>query len=722
MDRPTKVPRKLSSDATASSSAHAIKMSRASAAIAIAKVRQLTPFCSASALSAIVNMVQTTMPYLHRNIDRNMLREGRDAVCFEMTPYGPIHQEVSVQLTDNTFKQIEFQDPAAMLYKVCSTSMSFSLMLLRALDKHPNSQDQPWSLILYTDEVSPGNQMLQLNARKTWAFYWSILEFGPSVLSDEESWFEILLYRTTQTKCIKGGMSALFATVIKAFFNDSKHNMQTSGIYVQLCNGPRIRLFIKLRYMVADEAALHYSWGCKGSSGLKPCLKCDNVFNSKYATGPNSRNIIDSDHSNWAVTDKCLDTSKFVRSSKETILDIVDHLAAAKGTMSNGQFNAKATNLGWNYIPNGVLMDPICRPLVDPVEQTAFDHQHVFMVSGIFSIHLGFFMEFVTKLKITHAVFYKYCDAWNWPARMTATGVGAFCPERAKSSMRAGVFKSTASEARSITPVLGHYVNKTLMNSKDPTTRRHASSFMLLVEVVELLECVDRAPEAREQFRTSVVAYLKSFASVYGEENMVEKHHMALHVAEQIDRFGLGCYVLERKHKNIKKYSNEVVNTNSGWDRSVMREVTARHLAVMSHEQSVHYNVEPCLQNPGKCAKLLHAKLAAVFGHDAIINTSSTVRINEFERCSKGDVVLMLTEHGLLACHVKANISVHIDKLTNIYSLVHVWQLLEQHDRYSTWNTVDNAILCSSCDIVCACVWTRAGDIATVVHPKLIRL
>ena len=50
----------------------------------------------------------------------------------------------------------------------------------------------PWSLILYADEILPGNQLAYKNKRKMWGIYWTILNLGSAALSDEE-----LLHKTS---------------------------------------------------------------------------------------------------------------------------------------------------------------------------------------------------------------------------------------------------------------------------------------------------------------------------------------------------------------------------------------------------------------------------------------------------------------------------------------------------------------------------------------------
>jgi hypothetical protein len=53
----------------------------------------------------------------------------------------------------------------------------------------PATADEPWQLIIYTDEVTPGNPLATNNKRKFHAVYWSFLELGMNALCREEAWF-----------------------------------------------------------------------------------------------------------------------------------------------------------------------------------------------------------------------------------------------------------------------------------------------------------------------------------------------------------------------------------------------------------------------------------------------------------------------------------------------------------------------------------------------------
>ena len=106
-------------------------------------------------------------------------RRARDTLIDERTPFGPLHRVVRL----SSGMEVEVQDPAPMLHK-CGESAGLAALLARAqASGHP----PPWRVVLYADEVCPGNPLGYVGARKTWAVYWSVLEFGQAALSSEDS-------------------------------------------------------------------------------------------------------------------------------------------------------------------------------------------------------------------------------------------------------------------------------------------------------------------------------------------------------------------------------------------------------------------------------------------------------------------------------------------------------------------------------------------------------
>ena len=152
-----------------------------------------------------------------------------------------------------------------------------------------------------------------------------------------------------------------------------------------------------------------------------------------------------------------------------------------------------------------------------------------------------------------------------------------------------------------------------------------------------------------------------------------------------------------------------------------MREVTSRHIAVLEDPASVHFNTGVCLQNPHTPNKRLLQQLHTVFGQDAIIKTSVVARINRYEQCSKGDVVMVDTPHGAHVCRVHAHLPVQKSSSIQIVSMLHVWDLVHVHDSCSEWQMSDHITLCPTEHIMWACIWNETDGIATVLHPGLLR-
>lgn len=62
-------------------------------------------------------------------------------------------------------------DPAALLWHLCSSCAGFSEFMEAEMSRKPCVQTQPWSIVLYGDEVSPGNQLKPDNRRASSCFF-----------------------------------------------------------------------------------------------------------------------------------------------------------------------------------------------------------------------------------------------------------------------------------------------------------------------------------------------------------------------------------------------------------------------------------------------------------------------------------------------------------------------------------------------------------------------
>ncbi len=100
---------------------------------------------------------------------------------------------------------------------------------------------------------------------------------------------------------MQGNISAIIGALMRTFFDDTSHHMANSGMTLDLSHdGSKVKLFMTMGSFIADEAALRAVFCCKGSSGLKPCLLCQNIFNFKEGRG-----IVELDPTGFAQHHTC---------------------------------------------------------------------------------------------------------------------------------------------------------------------------------------------------------------------------------------------------------------------------------------------------------------------------------------------------------------------------------------------------------------------------------
>ena len=141
-----------------------------------------------------------------------------------------------------------------------------------------------------------------------------------------------------------------------------------SGIRLPIAGG--IMLVGELKLCVSDEAALKALMECKGASGTLPCMMCSNVVSRN--AGLSDPGLIP--HCSQSLHGVILHTD-------ESIQSIVDHLGAQQPLLTKKQFGELERNLGFNYVPDGVLAGRAFK-----VSGIQFDWCHCYMVQGIFQL------------------------------------------------------------------------------------------------------------------------------------------------------------------------------------------------------------------------------------------------------------------------------------------------------------------------------------------------
>ena len=112
---------------------------------------------------------------------------------------------------------------------------------------------------MYGDEVVPGNQLAVRHSRGIWVLYFSFLELHPH-LSDELAWCPIAAEPSADLKTVSGGISQVFAEIVKLFFNDDfdlRIGMHLDGPEGEDAS---CRLFVILSMFLHDGGAHKLLW------------------------------------------------------------------------------------------------------------------------------------------------------------------------------------------------------------------------------------------------------------------------------------------------------------------------------------------------------------------------------------------------------------------------------------------------------------------------------
>ena len=286
---------------------------------AIATVRYKLPYMSQNALAAVVQHFKDHgIPDVK---DTRDVRASRDAATAAITTsYGPLVEDVAFERVDGAGNiMVEMMNPWAGLYHIVRTSKAFSDLLCMALTHNGGcSIDNPLELVLYSDEVTPGNQLALKHGRKVQSIYWSFEDFG-FYLCREEMWVTGTVVSVSSVALIAGNWSHVMGAFTKKFISeDPGWDMSVAGIELQLHSGELIHVWVKFGDSVSDElAGANQLYGLKGPSGLKCCRWCSNVFNAKT-----TRTITDP----LAVFHDCHKVKSFKRHTAATIDAVIDRL------------------------------------------------------------------------------------------------------------------------------------------------------------------------------------------------------------------------------------------------------------------------------------------------------------------------------------------------------------------------------------------------------------
>ena len=553
-----------------------------------AKLRKLNEFrrrmlhVSAAALSAILLAV-ATIGVLDM-VDRNSMREARDLENNEPTLYGPISQHIDAITTSGTIQKLEVANPFAMLWTAVDKCKNFAKLIKGKLLEKPATIDAPWTIILYSDEVTPGNPLSTNNLRKFQAVYWSFLELGISALSREESWFCVTTEYSTTANSLSAGLSQALGAIMKLFFEDNGYNFETTGINLPFEDGP-IRLFAKLGILIQDGGAHKSVWHARGDAASKLCLLCKNLFTE-------SSHLCDADGANM-LRCNVIKLAGLVQASNKDLRRTARYLESKVGTMSPVDFGTLQQALGMTYHAHSILLDRSLDRFLKPVDIYMHDWMHALFVDGVANLLVYLLFEaFIEQGDVDiYTVCEEYVKTWRWPGRLHGSHLHEIFA-RGDKHRKASHIKCQASDMWCLIGVLAVFVQKVLMKRR-PDCSAACKAFLSFATLVDIIVATARITIAPSKLLEAVEHFLEDFATAFGYEWMTPKFHWLLHFSAFLCRFGvlLNCFCLERKHRVAKRYATELKNTSRRASKSLLMEVVCHQFGMMLEPDAFQFEV-----------------------------------------------------------------------------------------------------------------------------------
>jgi hypothetical protein len=247
-------------------------------------------------------------PELLEHSSRSSIKRARKRVLDCGSIYGSLVRRMTIPYEDDPSVGLEFAyiDPIAMLAHAVLNCAQFGNLFLSCHQSKPSSHDQPWNIILYSDEVTIGDPLsAAAKARKVQALYWSIKELGPEALSCDTTWFYLTVIRSQAIAHI-GGLSVLASAMMNTFFAGDADVRLGLKLRDQL-------VFLDLGCIVQDYDAFKHMTESKGASGILICLICQNCVAFKRSDIHSS--------SAYLVSSFELDISKFHRHDSNSLAD-----------------------------------------------------------------------------------------------------------------------------------------------------------------------------------------------------------------------------------------------------------------------------------------------------------------------------------------------------------------------------------------------------------------
>ena len=500
---------------------------------------------------------------------RGRIRQDVESTASQMTPFGRLIRTMPSGY--DGMPEIEYVDPCALLWTVTNMSNSFWSLLNRP-------GQTPFRLVLYIDEICPGNPLRPQPTRLCQCIYWSFADLPSNILVQSGMWFLFCVLRTQVATEIAGKLSGLIKRILYVFFPRIGHSLHR-GVLVGHGQDSKVVSAI-FRGFIGDEKALKEILGIKGASGKKPCPTCSNLV----------RLVRPEDRAGTSLVGlECTDYSQLEYHTDESFFGLLDRLRDLKnGGSSKAAIKNMEIIFGMHYDEDNLLYDPYMRTIVSPTKHVYRDWMHSLVSNGVAGHEMTFLFLALNEIGIKNSMLQEFAMRFTLPKAHGTVGPGWFLPDRIGPDQ----LKSFASEQLNMIPLVQAFLDDVIAPTGQLTD--HRKCFRLLYVIVSIL-CKGPAKSMRHigELQRSIIEHGDLYAKLYPKV-VKPKFHQLLHIPEQMADMGslLSCFPLERKHRSVKSVALHVYRN---FEHTVLNDLITQQLAKLQDDSLYG---EMALQSP----------------------------------------------------------------------------------------------------------------------------
>ena len=484
-----------------------------------------TGMCTALSTLQEAGLLETgdSVRKMRRMLEDATVQHGR-----EVTPYGTVIQQVDLRIPG--IAPWEYCHPLAYLRYVSGLNNAFGEVMQSCIEP-----GKPLTVILYMDELCPGNPFRPEKGRKLVGIYWCILEWPDWILRRSAMWPVLGVILSATVESMEGGISAFYARILELCFTDGAHTM-LNGVQL-VCNGKAFSVTFAYGGLLADEDCLKKVHGYKGAQGTKPCMDCANLMNVQ------NRALVPAGAVH--ISTSTLEGIEF--NKNEDIWEIADVLQESVDRRQN--IKKMETSRGVKYVPHGLLFNIALRKIHRPIDHYLRDWMHMLVSNGTANAQTHALGKALKKVKVPTSVLQTYSTEYTLPAKY-----GKVSKEWTVAARFSGTdFSSFASPMLTLAPIIGAFLvdHMAPLGGFEP----HIECWLLLVDILGFLTCGStHAMQNIDLLVDSIAKHHKLYDELYPSTIKPKWHHM-LHLPSQYAAMKkiISCFVTERKHRSLKR-------------------------------------------------------------------------------------------------------------------------------------------------------------------------